>query len=71
MRERFNHIAELERYPSQDTPEFGRWADTRVDRWIVDWALRSGKYQTAKKIAKDRQIEVSRLSALRVMKLYH
>lgn len=58
MRERLNHIAELEGYQGRDDSDFGRWADTRVDRWTVDWALRSRKYETAKQVAKDRQIEV-------------
>ncbi|KAH8108782.1 CTLH/CRA C-terminal to lish motif domain-containing protein [Phellopilus nigrolimitatus] len=57
MRERFNHIADLESFQSRDDPSFSRWADTRIDRWLVDWALRNGKEQTARKIAEEKGVE--------------
>lgn len=43
----------------RDDVEFNRWADTRLDRWLVDWALRTGKEKTARQIAHDRGIEVN------------
>lgn len=58
MRERFEHIDELEAFVARDDPAFGRWADKRLDRWLVDWALRNGKDMTAKKIAQEKGIEV-------------
>lgn len=58
MRERFSHLAELEAFQSREDAAFGRWADTRLDRWLVDWALRAGKEGTAKKIAREKGIEV-------------
>ena len=58
MRERLQHLAAVEEMQSANTPEFARWADTRLDRWLVDWALRHGKEKTARMIAHDRGIEV-------------
>lgn len=58
MRERLNHLATIESIQSTAEPEFSRWADTRLDRWLVDWTLRNGKERTAKRIARDKDIEV-------------
>ncbi|KAF7325858.1 hypothetical protein MKEN_00436500 [Mycena kentingensis (nom. inval.)] len=57
IRERLQHLAAVETVPSTADPDFGRWADTRLDRWLVDWALRSGRERTARQIAKERHIE--------------
>jgi hypothetical protein len=53
MRERYQHLDSLGRFATQDDPEFGRWVDTRLDRW----ALRSGRTATARKIA-EKGVEV-------------
>lgn len=58
MRERLHHLAAVEAIHNGSGTEFARWADTRLDRWLVDWALRTGKEQTAKKIADVKSIEV-------------
>jgi macrophage erythroblast attacher len=58
MRERLQHLGQLEHMQSMNTPEFARWADTRLDRWLVDWCLRNGREQTAKRIAREKDIEV-------------
>ncbi|KAG7086640.1 hypothetical protein E1B28_002581 [Marasmius oreades] len=42
---------------NSDTPEFARWADTRLDRWLIDWCLRNGKEKTARHIAQEKKIE--------------
>lgn len=63
MRRRLNHLAAFESLCSTDQPEFSEWADTRLDRWLVDWALRTGKEDTAKAIAEHGGIEVSRTMA--------
>jgi len=55
MRERLHHLATVENIQST---EFSRWADTRLDRWLVDWCLRYGKEQSARMIAKQKGIEV-------------
>jgi macrophage erythroblast attacher len=57
MRERLHHLAAVEALQSGNGPEFARWADTRLDRWLVDWALRKGRERTARKIADDKDIE--------------
>ncbi|KAJ7037896.1 CTLH/CRA C-terminal to lish motif domain-containing protein [Mycena alexandri] len=57
IRERLQHLATVESIPTANDPEFGRWADTRLDRWLVDWALRNGKEKTARMIAKEKHIE--------------
>ena len=58
MRERLHHLATVENIQSTTNPEFSRWADTRLDRWLVDWSLRYGKERSARMIAKERGIEV-------------
>jgi macrophage erythroblast attacher len=58
MKERLRHLAAVESMQTVNEPEFCRWADTRLDRWLVDWALRKGKEKTAKKIASEKAIEV-------------
>jgi len=57
MRERLHHLATVEALQNENGPEFDRWADTRLDRWLVDWSLRNGKEKTARKIAEDKDIE--------------
>ncbi|KAJ7126059.1 CTLH/CRA C-terminal to lish motif domain-containing protein [Mycena epipterygia] len=57
IRERLQHLATIENVPTANNSEFERWADTRLDRWLVDWALRNGKEKTARMIAKEKHIE--------------
>ncbi|KJA23065.1 hypothetical protein HYPSUDRAFT_40183 [Hypholoma sublateritium FD-334 SS-4] len=57
MRERLHHLATVEALQSTTQPEFSRWADTRLDRWLVDWCLRAGKEKSARSIAKEKGIE--------------
>ncbi|KAF8637855.1 hypothetical protein AX17_002481 [Amanita inopinata Kibby_2008] len=57
MRERLNHLATVENIESMNSPEFSRWAETRLDRWLVDWSLRNGKEQTARQLAMEKDIE--------------
>lgn len=58
MRERLHHLAAVEAIQNGNGGEFVRWADTRLDRWLVDWCLRNGKEKTAKRIAADKDIQV-------------
>ncbi|KZT04505.1 uncharacterized protein LAESUDRAFT_727983 [Laetiporus sulphureus 93-53] len=57
MRERLQHLASVEGMQSTHDPAFDRWADTRLDRWLVDWSLRHGKEKTARMMAQERGIE--------------
>lgn len=58
MKERLQHLSIVEALQSENDPDFARWADTRLERWLVDWALRNGKERTARQIAQERGIEV-------------
>ena len=64
MRERLQHLATVEEAVSSTSPEFRRWADIRLDRWLVDWCLRNGKEKTARMIASQKGIEVRPRSPL-------
>lgn len=66
MRERLHHLATVEALQSTSGPEYNRWADARLDRWLVDWSLRSGMENTARKIAKEKDIEVCSVYAFQV-----
>ncbi|KAG6919802.1 hypothetical protein DXG01_000303 [Tephrocybe rancida] len=57
MRERINHLTLIEALAATGGSEYGRWADTRLDRWLVDWCLRSGMEKTARRIAEEKGIE--------------
>ncbi|KAL0063318.1 GID complex subunit containing RING finger motif [Marasmius tenuissimus] len=58
IRERLKHLSTLESMSHSNTPDFTRWADTRLDRWLVDWCLRHGKEETARQMAKEKDIEM-------------
>ncbi|KAH0826629.1 hypothetical protein J3R83DRAFT_4995 [Lanmaoa asiatica] len=55
--ERLQHLALAEALQTTNCPEFSRWADTRLDRWLVDWTLRAGRERTSRKLAQERGIE--------------
>ncbi|RPD56002.1 hypothetical protein L226DRAFT_534366 [Lentinus tigrinus ALCF2SS1-7] len=57
IRERLQHLGSVEELESVSSPEFARWADVRLDRWLVDWSLRNGKEKTARIIAEQKGIE--------------
>ncbi|KAL4072490.1 CTLH/CRA C-terminal to lish motif domain-containing protein [Scleroderma yunnanense] len=57
IQERLQHLAALEALPNTNCSDFSRWADTRLDRWLVDWTLRAGRERTARKLAQERGIE--------------
>ncbi|PCH35195.1 hypothetical protein WOLCODRAFT_91464 [Wolfiporia cocos MD-104 SS10] len=57
MRERLVHLSAVENMQSTRDPDFARWADTRLDRWLVDWALRHGRERTARMITHERGVE--------------
>lgn len=62
MKERLEHLSIMEDSQSQTTPEYQRWSDTRLDRWLIDWTLRTGRERTAKKITAEKGIHVSYLN---------
>jgi len=50
----------LEQVESEVTnpAELEEWYDTRLDRWVADWALRAGYDETAHHFAHEKGIEV-------------
>ncbi len=58
IRERLQHLGSVEELESSSSADFARWADVRLDRWLVDWSLRNGKEKTARMIAQQKDIEV-------------
>lgn len=50
----------LEQVESEVTnlAELDEWYDTRLDRWVADWALRAGYDETAHRFAHEKEIEV-------------
>ncbi|KAF9078852.1 CTLH/CRA C-terminal to lish motif domain-containing protein [Rhodocollybia butyracea] len=58
IRERLQHMAMVENLGSTADSDYNKWADQRLDRWLVDWCLRHGKEKTAKRIAREKEIEV-------------
>ena len=58
MKERLEHLSVVEETESQTTPEYQRWSDTRLDRWLIDWTLRTGRERTAKKLTAEKNIHV-------------
>ncbi|KAJ3742729.1 CTLH/CRA C-terminal to lish motif domain-containing protein [Lentinula detonsa] len=58
IRERLQHMATLENFNSTTDVKYTKWADQRLDRWLVDWCLRHGKEKTARRIAREKDIEV-------------
>ncbi|KAK7681364.1 hypothetical protein QCA50_015455 [Cerrena zonata] len=57
MHERLQHLATAENLQNDSGHEYAQWADTRLERWLVDWALRNGKEKTAKQLAEERGLE--------------
>ncbi|KZT52377.1 hypothetical protein CALCODRAFT_487179 [Calocera cornea HHB12733] len=57
VRQRIEHVAVVDRVAGVEDPVYREYSRTRLDRWIVDWALRNGRTETAKQVAKERGIE--------------
>jgi macrophage erythroblast attacher len=55
------NLSEIENITSPKAPEFISWSKTRLNRVIVDYLLREGMTDTAKKVAKESGIEVGTL----------
>jgi macrophage erythroblast attacher len=58
MKERLEHLSVVEEVETQTTPEYQRWSDTRLDRWLIDWTLRTGRERTAKKLTAEKNVHV-------------
>jgi macrophage erythroblast attacher len=59
MRDRVGHLKEFETLDGpSNSSQYSNWADTRLDRWLVDWSLRNNKQKTARLLAQEKGIEV-------------
>jgi macrophage erythroblast attacher len=56
LRQRIEHVNAPETMDSLQ--DFDAWSERRLDRWIVDWALRHGRTGTAHAIAETKHMEV-------------
>jgi len=57
QRARIEHINVLHTIPSVEDPRYNEWAQTRLDRLLVDYLLRSGYGQSAAQLAQVKGIE--------------
>ncbi|EJU03737.1 macrophage erythroblast attacher isoform 1 [Dacryopinax primogenitus] len=57
VRKRIEHVAAIDAFTGVDDPMYKSFSRTRLDRWIVDWALRTGRTETAKAVANAKGIE--------------
>lgn len=58
IEKRIKHLSQIENVTLSKSPEFIAWNKTRLDRVIVDFLLREGLNQSAKKVAAETGIEV-------------
>ncbi|KAJ5661598.1 uncharacterized protein N7477_009214 [Penicillium maclennaniae] len=56
-RKRIQHLETLHKIPSLADVKYDQWSRVRLDRLLVDHMLRSGYSESAKQLAKDREIE--------------
>ena len=56
-RKRIQHLETLHKIPSLADVKYDQWSRVRLDRLLVDHMLRSGYSDSAKQLAKDREIE--------------
>jgi macrophage erythroblast attacher len=58
LKERVNHLKQLDNTPSLDSDEFAKWSRVRLDRLIVDYLLRKGYSTTAQAmVEQERHLE--------------
>ncbi|CAE6482522.1 unnamed protein product [Rhizoctonia solani] len=58
LRQRLDHLTTLESAATTDQPEYIRWTEARTDRWLVDWALRNSRDETALTLAREKGLEL-------------
>ncbi|KAH7335466.1 CTLH/CRA C-terminal to lish motif domain-containing protein [Rhizoctonia solani] len=58
LRQRLDHLTTLESAAATDQPEYIRWTEARTDRWLVDWALRNSRDETALTLAREKGLEL-------------
>lgn len=58
MRERTDSLAAFESLNSFEEPGYKNWAAIRMDRWLVDYMLRLGRFSSATKHSHAKCIDV-------------
>ena len=58
MRERTDSLATFESLNFFTDPSYKVWADIRMDRWLVDYMLRSGRFSSATKHSHNKRMNV-------------
>ena len=56
-RKRIQHLETLHTIPSLVDVKYDQWARTRLDRLLVDHMLRSGYSESAKQLAREKDVE--------------
>ena len=56
-KKRIEHLRDLYEIPSLSDVKYDQWSRTRVNRLLVDYLLRSGYVESAKALAKGKDIE--------------
>lgn len=56
-KKRIQHLGSLHQIPSLTDVKYDQWSRTRLDRLIVDHMLRSGYSESAKQLAREKDIE--------------
>ncbi|KAF8605818.1 hypothetical protein BDV93DRAFT_521181 [Ceratobasidium sp. AG-I] len=57
FKQRLEHLSVLENAATTDQPDYIQWTETRTDRWLVDWALRNSREETALTLAREKGLE--------------
>ncbi|KAF8323531.1 CTLH/CRA C-terminal to lish motif domain-containing protein [Cantharellus anzutake] len=57
LRRRTKELAAFESVTHTSDARYGQWIDTRMNRWLVDWMLRQGDVDSAKKLAESKGIQ--------------
>ncbi|KAG8718739.1 GID complex subunit containing RING finger motif [Ceratobasidium sp. 394] len=57
FKQRLDHLLALEGAATTDQPDYIQWTETRTDRWLVDWALRNSREETALTLAREKGLE--------------
>lgn len=54
---RIQHVQELHEIPTLADVKYDNWSQTRLDRLLVDYLLRQGYTQSARELAKEKDVE--------------
>lgn len=58
LKARIDHLRELHNIENIEDESYENWNQIRLDRLLIDYMLRKGMSETAKQLAKEKDIEV-------------